>query len=178
MCELDGAPLAELVTVEATRLTNKADPYSFIQRLTSKGRTKHGLNIHGVILDELHAWLAGEGDELWAALNTGSAARRQPMQIAITTAGLDLEESRCGQMYLLGRAIERGEQEDGGFFSAGGRHRKTWTTATPTTPSSLRLVTAIRSMRGSMPVNSLPCLRASSGGSTATNGWTTALRPG
>lgn len=116
MCELDGAPLAELVTVEATRLTNKADPYSFIQRLTSKGRTKHGLNIHGVILDELHAWLAGEGDELWAALNTGSAARRQPMQIAITTAGLDLEESRCGQMYLLGRAIERGEQEDGGFF--------------------------------------------------------------
>lgn len=116
MCELDGAPLAELVTVESTRLTNKADPYSFIQRLTSKGRTKHGLNIHGVILDELHAWLAGEGDELWAALNTGSAARRQPMQIAITTAGLDLEESRCGQMYLLGRAIERGEQPDGGFF--------------------------------------------------------------
>lgn len=116
MCELDGAPLAELVTVEQSKLTNKVDPYSFLQRLTSKGKTKHGLNIHGVILDELHAWMAGEGDELWAALNTGSAARQQPMQIAITTAGLDLEESRCGQMYLLGRAIERGEQEDGGFF--------------------------------------------------------------
>lgn len=116
MCELEGAPLAELVDVQQSRLTSKADPYSFIQRLSSKGRTKHGLNIHGVILDELHAWGAGEGEELWAALNTGSAAREQPMQIAITTAGLDLEESRCGQMYQLGRAIERGEQDGGGFF--------------------------------------------------------------
>lgn len=116
MCELEGSPLGALVEVGASRLTSKADPYSFIQRLSSKGRTKHGLNIHGVILDELHAWGAGEGEELWAALNTGSAAREQPMQIAITTAGLDLEESRCGQMYLLGRAIERGEQDGGGFF--------------------------------------------------------------
>lgn len=116
MCELEDAPLGELVSVEQSKLTSKADPYSFLQRLTAKGRTKHGLNIHGCGLDELHAWMAGEGDELWAALNTGSAARSQPMQIAITTAGLDLEESRCGQMYLLGRAIERGEVDDGGFF--------------------------------------------------------------
>lgn len=116
MCEFKGAPLAELVDAQVSRLTSKADPYSFMQRLTSKGRTKHGLNIHGVILDELHAWGAGEGEELWAALNTGSAAREQPLQIAITTAGLDLEESRCGQMYQLGRAIERGEQDGGGFF--------------------------------------------------------------
>lgn len=116
MCELDGAPLAALVDVSVSRLTSKSDPYSFLQRLSSKGRTKHGLNIHGVVLDELHAWQVGDGEELWAALNTGSAARRQPMQIAITTAGMDLEQSRCGQMYQLGRSIERGEQEDGGFF--------------------------------------------------------------
>lgn len=116
MCEMKGSPLSSLVDVQQSRLTSKADPYSFIQRLSSKGRTKHGLNIHGVILDELHAWGAGEGEELWAALNTGSAARSQPMQIAITTAGIDLEESRCGQMYQLGRAIERGEQDGAGFF--------------------------------------------------------------
>lgn len=116
MCELEGAPLAELVAVAVSRLTKKTDPYSFAQRLTSKGRTKHGLNPFAVGLDELHAWGSGEGDELWAALNTGSAARLEPMQIAITTAGLDLEESRCGQMYLLGRAIERGEVDHGGFF--------------------------------------------------------------
>lgn len=116
MCELEGAPLAELVDVAVSRLTKKTDPYSFAQRLTSKGRTKHGLNPFAVGLDELHAWGAGEGDELWAALNTGSAARLEPMQIAITTAGQDLEESRCGQMYLLGREIERGAVPHGGFF--------------------------------------------------------------
>lgn len=115
MCEMEGAPLGELVEVQVSRLSKKDDPYSFMQRLTSKGRTKHGLNPAAVGLDELHAWMAGEGDELWAALNTGSAARQQPLQIAITTAGLDLEESRCGMMYKLGRAIEQG-QPDGGFF--------------------------------------------------------------
>ncbi len=116
MCELDGAPLADMVDVSVSRLTSKVDPYSFMQRLSSKGKTKHGLNIHGVILDELHAWGAGEGEELWAALNTGSAAREQPMQIAITTAGIELEWSRCGQMYQLGRAIEAGLQDGAGFF--------------------------------------------------------------
>jgi phage terminase large subunit-like protein len=116
MCELPGAPLAELVDVQVSRLSKHGDPYSFAQRLTSKGRTKHGLNPFAVGLDELHAWGVGEGEELWAALNTGSAARQEPMQIAITTAGLDLEESRCGQMYKLGRSIERGEIEHGGFF--------------------------------------------------------------
>lgn len=116
MCEIESSPLQQLVDVQVSRLTSKADPYSYIQRLSSKGRTKHGLNIHGVILDELHAWGSGEGEELWAALNTGSAARAQPMQIAITTAGTDLEASRCGQLYLLGRAIERGEQPADGLF--------------------------------------------------------------
>lgn len=117
MCSLEGSPLTDVVDVQVSRLTNRADPYSFIQRLSSKGKTKHGLNIHGVILDELHAWGVGEGEELWAALNTGSAARRQPLQIAITTAGIDLEESRCGQLYRLGRRIESGEiADDGGLF--------------------------------------------------------------
>ena len=116
MCELDGAPLQQLVKVEAARLTSNTDPRSYFQRLSSKGKTKHGANIHGVIFDELHVWGVGEGEELWSALTTGSAARDQPMQIAITTAGTELEESRCGAMYQMGRAIERGEIEAGTFF--------------------------------------------------------------
>ena len=116
MCSMDGAPLSELVTVEAKRLTSKADPYSFFERLSSKGATKHGLNPFAVIFDELHAWGVGQAEELWDALNTGSGARDQPIQISITTAGTDLEESRCGGLYLHGRAIERGVEEDDGFF--------------------------------------------------------------
>lgn len=116
MCTIEGAPLGELVTVEASKITSKGDPYSFFQRLSSKGSTKHGSAPHGVIFDELHAWGVGQADELWDALTTGSGARDQPLQIAITTAGSDLEESRCGGLYLHGRAIERGEIDDDSFF--------------------------------------------------------------
>lgn len=116
MCEHEGAPLRALVKVETGRLTSLDDPRSFFQRLSSKGATKHGLNIHGVVFDELHVWGVGQHDELWSALTTGSASRDQPLQIAITTAGSDLEESRCGDLYQLGRAIEAGEAQDENFF--------------------------------------------------------------
>lgn len=120
MCEIENAPLSALVHVpegeKADYLTSKADPYSSIKRLTSKGKTKHGLNIHVAVLDEVHAWGVGEAEELWAALTTGMASREQPMMLMITTAGTDLEESRCGGLYLAGRALERGEHEDEGFF--------------------------------------------------------------
>lgn len=116
MCSIDGAPLAKMVKVEAKRLTSLADPYSYFERLSSKGATKHGLNPHGVIFDELHVWGVGQHEELWDALTTGSGARDQPLQIAITTAGQDLETSRCGGLYQHGRAMEAGTEEDDSFF--------------------------------------------------------------
>lgn len=120
MCGFQGddweAPLEGEFLIEQRRVTLIADPNCYIERLTSRGSTKHGLTPHGVILDELHAWLRGEKDELWAALTTGSMSRTQPLQIAITTAGMDLDDSRCGDLYKLGRRIERGEVEAGGFF--------------------------------------------------------------
>ena len=48
--------------------------------------TKHGLNPHAIIFDELHVQ---PNRYLWDVLNTGTAARRQPLTIAITTAGYD-----------------------------------------------------------------------------------------
>ena len=108
--------LKRAIGVQVSRLTLTDDPYSYAQRLTSKGKTKHGLNIHAVVLDEVHAWGAGEQAELWAALTTGMAARKQPMMLMITTAGSDLEGSRCGALYEYGRALERGEVEDDGFL--------------------------------------------------------------
>lgn len=116
MCSIDGAPLKEMMKVEQKRLTSNSDPYSYFERLSSKGATKHGLNPHGVLFDELHVWGVGQHDELWDALTTGSGARAQPLQIAITTAGQDLELSRCGGLYQHGRAIEHGEEEDDSFF--------------------------------------------------------------
>ena len=57
--------------------------------------TKHGLNPHGILFDELHA----QPDRtLWDVLTTGTGARRQPLTIAITTAGYD-RTSVCWELH-------------------------------------------------------------------------------
>ena len=114
MCEM--GRLGEVAAPpEGRRTTQPAiraidDPYSHVTRLSSVGATKHGLNPHAVVMDELHAWKPSQQDTLWEAMTTGSAARSQPLIIIVSTAGDDVEESRLGQLYRLGRAIERGEE--------------------------------------------------------------------
>lgn len=48
--------------------------------------TLDGPNIHGLIFDELHAW---KKRDLLDVLHHGQGARRQPLQIEITTAGFN-----------------------------------------------------------------------------------------
>ena len=57
--------------------------------------TKHGLNAHGIIFDELHAQRTRD---LWDVLTTSTGARRQPLVVAITTAGFD-RESVCWEIH-------------------------------------------------------------------------------
>lgn len=102
--------------VSQPRLSLKANPYQFMQRLSAKGKTKHGLNPSAVILDELHVWGVGEGEELYEALTTAMAARPEGLILAITTAGSDLETSRCGALYQLGKRLQAGEVEDPTFY--------------------------------------------------------------
>jgi phage terminase large subunit-like protein len=68
-----------------------------LRALSSDGKGKHGYNPSCVIIDEFHVW--DESDrELYDALTTGSGARRQPLRLIITTAGVD-EHSMCGKEY-------------------------------------------------------------------------------
>ena len=63
--------------------------------LSADAYTKHGLNAHGVIFDELHAQ---PNRELWDVLTTSTGARRQPSIIALTTAGYD-RNSICWELH-------------------------------------------------------------------------------
>lgn len=63
--------------------------------LSSDGALQHGLNPHGVIIDELHAH---KNDQLYTALTSGGGAREQPLTVTITTAGYD-EEQVLGLIY-------------------------------------------------------------------------------
>jgi phage terminase large subunit-like protein len=62
--------------------------HSTFKPLGSDSKGMDGLNPHGVLLDELHAWRE-QHRQLKEKLETGGGARRQPLEIIITTAGDD-----------------------------------------------------------------------------------------
>lgn len=59
----------------------------FFAPLGKDSKTEDGLNPHGAILDEVHAWRDGD---MWDVLESGQGARRQPLICATTTAGKDI----------------------------------------------------------------------------------------
>lgn len=103
--------------------------------LSADSSTKHGLNVHGVLVDELHAH---RNRDLWDVLVTGRGSRRQPLAVAITTAGSD-RHGVCWELHEKARRIRAGEIEDPSFYgviyaAAVGddwRSEATWRTANP-----------------------------------------------
>jgi len=69
--------------------------------LSAEAYSKHGLNAHGIIFDELHAQ---PNRELWDVLTTSTGARRQPLTVAITTAGHD-RNSICWEQHEYARRV-------------------------------------------------------------------------
>jgi len=86
---------------------------SFYQVLSAEAFTKHGLNVHGCIFDELHTQ---PNRELFDVLTKGSGdARRQPLYFLITTAGID-RNSICWEVHEKARQILNGTREDPTFY--------------------------------------------------------------
>lgn len=81
--------------------------------LSAEAYTKHGLNAHGIIFDELHVQ---PNRELWDTLATSIGARRQPLIIAITTAGYD-RNSICWELHEYADKVLRGVIDDPSFFA-------------------------------------------------------------
>ena len=81
--------------------------------LSADAYTKHGLNAHGIVFDELHAQ---PSRELWDVLNTSTGARRQPLMVMITTAGFD-RESICWEQHEYARQVLAGIIQDEQFFA-------------------------------------------------------------
>lgn len=105
--------LSELLRVVDTRKTIHYDKaMGFYRCLSADAGTQEGLNISALIRDELHAL---KDRKLFAALRYGGAARRQPLQIDITTAGDD-KESICYGMYAHAKRVLSGEVIDTSFL--------------------------------------------------------------
>jgi len=74
---------------------------SYCRALSAESYSKHGFNSHGIIFDELHAQ---PDRNLWDVLTTSTGSRRQPLIVAITTAGVD-RESICYKIYEYAKKV-------------------------------------------------------------------------
>lgn len=81
--------------------------------LSADVKTKHGLNPHGIIFDELHVQ---DDRHLWDTLRTGRGARRQPLIFTTTTAGFD-QKTICGQMHKKALQVLDGTIRDDEFLA-------------------------------------------------------------
>jgi len=86
---------------------------SKFEPLGADADTMDGLNVHGVIIDELHAH---KNRLMWDVLDTATGARTQPLIFAITTAGSS-RETVCWEQHDYAQKILTGTLKDETFFA-------------------------------------------------------------
>jgi phage terminase large subunit-like protein len=110
--------------------------------LSAEAYTKHGLDAHGVIFDELHVQPTRE---LWDTMLARVRSRRQPLVFAITTAGYD-RHSICYEQYNYAQKVQSGIIEDATFLpviyeapqNADWKSKSVWKKANPNYGISLK----------------------------------------
>jgi phage terminase large subunit-like protein len=95
-------------SLHCERLGSKFEP------LGADSNTLDGLNPHGNIVDELHAH---RDRGVWDVLDTAMGSRRQPVTLAITTAGTYAPESIGWQMHDYACKVLEGVFEDDAFHA-------------------------------------------------------------
>lgn len=85
----------------------------FYQVLSAEVGTKHGLNVSGLVFDEVHTQ---PNRHLYDVLTKGSGdTREQPLYFLITTAGTD-RESICYELHCKAQEILKGNKIDHTFY--------------------------------------------------------------
>lgn len=99
---------------------------SFYQVLSAEAYTKHGLNVHGVVFDELHSQ---PDRKLYDVMTQGSGdARKQPLFFFITTAGNNVN-SICYEVHNKAQDVLEGRKKDKTFYPViyGAKEDEDWT---------------------------------------------------
>jgi phage terminase large subunit-like protein len=109
------SPLLKNYIIPRDSVKNLALPSSnsFLRVISRDAFTAEGLNVHGLIFDELHAQ---KTRDLWDTLRYGGVARRQPLLVSITTAGWD-KLSICYEQHQRAMKILDGSLVDDRFFA-------------------------------------------------------------
>lgn len=85
---------------------------SKFEPVSSDADSLDGLNVHCALIDELHAHKDGK---VWQVLDTATGSRRQPLMIAVTTAGF--ERSVCIEKYYYCEQVLTGVVSDDAQFA-------------------------------------------------------------
>jgi phage terminase large subunit-like protein len=93
--------------ISVLRTRSKMEP------LSAEGDTLDGLNPHGNIIDELHSH---KDRRVYDKMVTACAARRQPLTVCITTAGIYDPEQIGWQLHEHATAVLAGTVEDDTWF--------------------------------------------------------------
>jgi phage terminase large subunit-like protein len=118
MCE-QSPDLLQYVTIHGEKKKTGGTIFCDVMRskfrpLGSDSRTLDGLNPHASIADELHEH---KDRRVWTKLKTATGARRQPLQLEITTAGTYDPESIGWQEHKYAQDVLDGVFEDEAFFA-------------------------------------------------------------
>ena len=113
MVEMTPALLKRSKIMAATKRLVNYSNVGFYQVLSAEVGTKHGLNVSGLVLDELHTQ---PNRNLVDVLTKGSGdARTQPLYFLITTAGTD-RNSICFEYHTKAKDILDGRRIDPTFY--------------------------------------------------------------
>jgi len=96
--------------INCVRLASKLEP------LSSDSGTADGLNVHGAILDEIHAMKGESFRLLHDLILTARGARRNPLVFYITTAGIH-RESIAHDLHRKAKQVLEGVIDDETFFA-------------------------------------------------------------
>lgn len=83
-----------------------------LRAISADAKTKHGFNTHAYFLDELHAQRNGD---LLEALESSMGARRQPVQVNLTTRDAE-GPSVCNEKWAYAEGVQDGSIHDPRFL--------------------------------------------------------------
>jgi len=136
MVRQDASLHSILELVDSRKVINYPSQNAYYEALSADVPTKEGLNISGLVVDELHAIM---NRALWSTLAYGGASRRQPLLLSISTAGIYSPASIGWEQYRYAKGVADGSIEDWAFLpviyeapqGADWTSRRVWRQANP-----------------------------------------------
>ena len=113
MAEKSTALSSRLAITRTTKTIGFPQTQSRLKALSADAYSNEGLNASAILFDELHAQ---KKRDLWDTLKYAGTSRRQPLNLAITTAGFD-KLTICYELWQYALAVLKGEIQDTAFLS-------------------------------------------------------------